>query len=152
MLKDCHRVPHIHTFCITSYLVIFTLRFFFINCQKSNAKPECVMIDCFYPLLFFYGQQLGNHTKRLRCLFCSSLQYIHQTVSSQHLLSTLLIQFKLVYGPIGPSNILSTLDFCPKPVRKETNVQLLVLTTTYIMALPVMEFQVQGYKSRQIFA
>ena len=39
------------------------------------------------------------------------------------LLSTLLIQFKLVYGPFGPSNMLSTLD-TPIPVMKETNVQL----------------------------
>ena len=77
MLLDVKRLPQSATYSyVFVSLVIFTLRFFFINCQKSNAKPECVMLDCFYPLLFFYGQQLGNHTKRLRCLFCSSLQYI----------------------------------------------------------------------------
>ena len=39
-------------------------------------------------------------------------------------MTTLLIQFKLVYGPFGQSNMHSTLDFCPRPARKETNVLL----------------------------
>ena len=56
----------------------------------------------------------------------SSLKTRHsifiRTVSSYFLLSTLLIQLKLVYGPFGQSNKYSTLDFCPRPARKETNV------------------------------
>ena len=47
-----------------------------------------------------------------------------KTVSSSGLLSTYLIQLKLVYGPFGQSNMHSTLDFCPRPARKETNVPL----------------------------
>ena len=31
-------------------------------------------------------------------------------------------QIKLVYGPFGKNNMYSTLDFCPGPARKETNV------------------------------
>ena len=58
----------------------------------------------------------------------SRVPWIHSiyigTVSSQRLLSILLIQFQLVYGPFGQSNMLSTLDFCPRPDRKETNIQL----------------------------
>ena len=37
---------------------------------------------------------------------------------------TLLVQSKLVYAPFGQDNIYSTLDFCPRPARKETNVLL----------------------------
>ena len=37
---------------------------------------------------------------------------------------TLLVQFKLVYVPFGQDNIYSTLDFSPRPARKETNVLL----------------------------
>ena len=52
-------------------------------------------------------------------------QYIYiRTVSSQHLLSTFLIQFKLVYGPFWQGNIDSTLNFYPRPERKETNAPL----------------------------
>ena len=52
-------------------------------------------------------------------------QYVYiWTVSVQLLLSTLLIQFKLVYGLFGQSNMHSTLDSCPIPARKETNVPL----------------------------
>ena len=40
-------------------------------------------------------------------------------------MSTLLIKFKLVYGPFGQSNMDSTLDFFPRPARKEMNVPLL---------------------------
>ena len=36
----------------------------------------------------------------------------------------MLIQFKLVCGPFRQSNMHSTLDFCPRPARKETNVTL----------------------------
>ena len=46
-----------------------------------------------------------------------------KTVSSKCLLSTLLIQFKLVYGPFRKSKINSTLDFCPRPSKKETKNQ-----------------------------
>jgi hypothetical protein len=31
---------------------------------------------------------------------------------------------KIVYGPFGKSSMQSTLDFCPRPARKETNVPL----------------------------
>ena len=44
-----------------------------------------------------------------------------RAVSSQRLLSTSLIQFKLLYGPFGQSSMQSTLDFCPRPARKETS-------------------------------
>ena len=48
------------------------------------------------------------------------LQYIYiRTLSSYQLLSTLLIQFKLVYEPFGQSNIHSTLDVCPRPVSDQ---------------------------------
>ena len=40
------------------------------------------------------------------------------------MLSTLLNQIKLVYGQIGQSNMHSTLDFSPRPARKERNVPL----------------------------
>jgi hypothetical protein len=47
------------------------------------------------------------------------------TVSSNHLLHTLLIQFKLVYEMYGQSNRhRSTLVFYPRPARKETNIPL----------------------------
>ena len=42
----------------------------------------------------------------------------------QQLLSTLLIQSKLVYGRFGLNNMHSTLDLCPRPARKETNAPL----------------------------
>ena len=45
--------------------------------------------------------------------------FIFKTACSQRLLSTLLIQFKLVYEPFGQSNMQSTLDFCLRPARKE---------------------------------
>ena len=35
-------------------------------------------------------------------------------------MSTLLIQFKLVYGLFGQSKMQSTLDFCPRPARRKT--------------------------------
>ena len=44
------------------------------------------------------------------------------TVSSQCLLSTLLIQFELVYRPFGQNNMLSMLVFCSRSSRKKTNV------------------------------
>ena len=37
-------------------------------------------------------------------------------------MSTLQNQIKLVYGPFRQSNMHSTLDFCPRPARKKTNV------------------------------
>ena len=40
------------------------------------------------------------------------------------MLSSLLNQIKLVYAPNGQSNMNSTLDFCPRPAKKETNVPL----------------------------
>ena len=40
------------------------------------------------------------------------------------MMSTLLIQFNLVYGSFGQSNMHSTLDFCPRLARKEANVPL----------------------------
>ena len=43
---------------------------------------------------------------------------------NQILLSTLLNQLKLVYGPFGQSNMNSVLDICPRPAREETNVHL----------------------------
>jgi hypothetical protein len=36
-------------------------------------------------------------------------------------LSSLLIQFKLVYGPFGQTNMHSTLDFCPRPDQPGRN-------------------------------
>ena len=39
-------------------------------------------------------------------------------------MSTFLNQIKLVYGPFGQNNMHSTLDFCPRPARKEANVPL----------------------------
>jgi hypothetical protein len=46
-----------------------------------------------------------------------------RTASFYNLLSTTLLnQFKLVYGPFWQSNMHSTLDFCPRPVRKVMNV------------------------------
>ena len=47
-----------------------------------------------------------------------------RTVSFQLLLSTFLIQFKLVYGPFRQNNMHSRLCFCPRPAKKETNLQL----------------------------
>ena len=47
-----------------------------------------------------------------------------RTVSSHRLLSTLLIQLKLVYWPLEQRNMHSSLDFCPRLARKETNVPL----------------------------
>ena len=47
-----------------------------------------------------------------------------RTVSFYLLFSTLLIQFKLVYGPFGQSNMHITLDFYPRSARKDTNVPL----------------------------
>ena len=38
------------------------------------------------------------------------------------MLSPLLNQLELVYGPFGQNNMHSTLDFWPRLARKETNV------------------------------
>ena len=51
-------------------------------------------------------------------------QYIYQEVSFQCLRFTLLIQFKLVYGPFGQSKMHSTLAFCQRQSKNETNVPL----------------------------
>ena len=47
-----------------------------------------------------------------------------RTVGSQRLLSTLLSPNLSVYGPFWQSIMQSTLDFCPRPARKETSVPL----------------------------
>ena len=47
-----------------------------------------------------------------------------RTISSQCLFSTLLIRFKLVYGRYGQTNMHSTLDFCSRLARMETNAPL----------------------------
>ena len=36
----------------------------------------------------------------------------------------MLIQFELVFGPSGQSNMQSKLDFCPRPAMREKNVPL----------------------------
>ena len=41
----------------------------------------------------------------------------------------LLIQFKLVYEPFVQRNMHSTVDFCPRPTRNDTNVPLHKLRT-----------------------
>ena len=65
--------------------------------------------------------------------FCNSRDQNMQTlkppwhsiyIRTVSLLSALLIQFTLVYGPFGQSNMQSTLDFCHRPARKEANVPL----------------------------
>ena len=53
---------------------------------------------------------------------CHSI-YI-RTVSSQCLLTTLLNQLKLVYGPFGQSNMHSTFGSCSRLPSKETNAPL----------------------------
>ena len=58
------------------------------------------------------------------CQMNFTVYYTYQdSKSSQHLLSTLLIHFKLVYEPFEQSNMHSTLEFCPRPARKEKNVR-----------------------------
>ena len=42
-----------------------------------------------------------------------------KTVSSYPMFSTYLKRIKLVYGPFRQSNMHSTLDFCPRPAKKE---------------------------------
>ena len=60
------------------------------------------------------------------CSPVSNSDYIYiRTVSYLRLFATLLIELKLVHGPFGRSNMHSTLDFCPRPAMKETNVPLL---------------------------
>ena len=56
-----------------------------------------------------------------RAMTLSHSKYIG-TVGSYRLLSTLLSQNLSVYGPYWQSNMHSTLDFCPRPARKETSV------------------------------
>ena len=51
----------------------------------------------------------------------STVNYI-RTVGSKQFLSTLLSPNLYVYGPFWQSNMHSTLDFCPRPARKETNI------------------------------
>ena len=56
----------------------------------------------------------------------SSAQYTKAAYKGKQqalsLLLSLLIHFKLVYGPFGQNNIHNILDFCPRPARKEMNV------------------------------
>ena len=50
--------------------------------------------------------------------------YILGHVLTAFCILCMLNQIKLVYGLFRQSNTQSTLDFCPKPTRKETNVPL----------------------------
>ena len=69
-------------------------------------------------------------TAKLTTYFKTQLFIVHTTVSvhiktvSSYLVPVVyfnLNQLKLVYGLFGQSKIHSTLDFCPRPARKETN-------------------------------
>ena len=48
----------------------------------------------------------------------SLYMHIYQDSKLLHLLSTLLIHFKLIYGLFGQSNRYSTLDLCPRLARR----------------------------------
>ena len=75
-------------------------------------------LQCSYTLQKSLGRSVGATAN------VPSYSIYIRTVSSSRLLSTLLIQYKLVYGLFGQSNMNSTLDYCPRPARKETNVPL----------------------------
>ena len=74
-------------------------------------------------IVLIYQLQLSSHDyeRKMEGLFFSLVftepQYMY---FDSKLLSTLLIQFKLVYRPVGQSNMLSKIDFCPpdQPGRK----------------------------------
>ena len=94
---------------------------------------------CFFKLktyiiskVTFMVSQYWRIQKILRICFAINHALVHSiyiwTVSSKQLLSTLLIQFELVYGPFGQTwaiwidmgqkNTHSTLNFFPRPSRK----------------------------------
>ena len=69
----------------------------------------------------------GNHNGV--CILLSQFYSICiRTVSSQRLLSTLHNWFILVYGQFGQSNSYHTFNFCPRSVRKDSNVPLLKIS------------------------
>ena len=45
----------------------------------------------------------------------------HKNLSPRYFSIMTLDPVKLVYGPFGQANMHSTLDFCPRPARKEMN-------------------------------
>ena len=96
-----------HGRCFVNKFIIFQ------SCDEKFEK----MFDIFDNLWVIF-EKMGN----------SNISWIHsiyiRTVSSYHLLSILPNQLKLVYGLFGQSNMYATLDFCPRPARKETNVSL----------------------------
>ena len=87
----------------------------FIIFQSCDEKFE-EMFDIFDNLWLIF-EKMGH----------SNISWIHsiyiRTVSSYHLLSILPNQLKLVNGLFGQSNMYTTLDFCPRPARKETNLR-----------------------------
>ena len=109
---------------------IVCLDSFFLYTLPFSRCQFCLLINSI--LSIFSGNYvLAGFSDKLRLMnlliddiktFRHSI-YI-RTVSSQRLLSTFLIQLKLVYGPFRQSNMHSTLDFCPRPARKERNVPL----------------------------
>ena len=96
---------------------------------RSNKKWESYIFGLIKKLSFycnlFWGMVMPCKRQELLPTRFNVKTTVHiWTVRFQHLLSTLLNQLKLVYGPFGQSNMHSTLNFCPKATMKEINVPL----------------------------
>ena len=95
---------------------------------RSNKKWESYIFGLIKKLSFycnlFWGMVMPcKRQELLPTRFNVKTTVYIRTVRFQHLLSTLLNQLKLVYGPFGQRNMHSTFDFYPTPARKEANVQ-----------------------------
>ena len=120
--------------CTSVHKLMCTLKKLFIPPLVNRRQPQFstnsmnlsmgtklnVSINTF---LYFQNSYLGQKVTPIAVQKLGHSTYI-RTVSSQRLLSSLLIQLKLIYGPFGQGNMHSTIDFCPRPAKMEINVHL----------------------------
>ena len=82
---------------------------------KAVSGPP--IIESLWSRLYFYSRCKQDWHIRFAGI---QVQHINiTTVNSLRLLSTLLNQIKLVHGPFGQGNMHSTIDFYPRPGRKQ---------------------------------
>ena len=115
------------------YVILNKNRF---HSRGSNPRPPSPQLDALpYELLGLSCEPMkilefiyyipSNYALCVQSRKSSSAGMVYiRTVCFQCLWSILLNQLKLVYGPFGQSNMHSTLDFCSRSARKESNVPL----------------------------
>ena len=92
--------------------------------QHQRDRIITIFLEVVHPTVSKAGQDKMQPHEFHTASYVQCYSIYIRTVSSLRLLSNFLIQFKLVYGPVGQSNMHNTLDFCPGPARKEMNVPL----------------------------